>query len=521
MDYGSKFELITPRGTLTFNDWAASSGLILQSVSGLDGAPVRGTHEPVPQRDAEVIYDFYRGALTPVLEGLILTGSYSDRRKREDDLRGHTHSILRADGTLRWIRPSRLTDVASGYGALAHYRLDDPVAAHLRDEIASRHGTYTGTGFTLRSTPLASDGFSVTFGGTGRGDVPSAVAPNPTTAMTVVFWIDGTTQAAQLTPLLDKRQAVGAGWGVTSGITANPDKVSLRIDTTAELDQARYIGPVLDGNEHWVGFTIDAAGNNKGYIDGVEVAVTGGGGSPSLPTYNPGAGVGNSEPLFIGGDGDASGEFVGKLDEVLVFPSALTAAQMLDLYRQSRSSRRLTVRLLEALQLSGDNVKKFQLALIAASPFFYSDDEWSISTTALTTSGGDFGPFPISMPPEINFGDFSGGGATTAHNAGNAPTYPRVRIFGPVSGPTLRNTTTGKLITLPGLVISTGDFVEIDMQRETVLLNASEENSVIGKLDAATSDFWPLEPGDNGVKLSGSSFEATTLVTLYWRDAFA
>lgn len=290
-EIGIKYELETPRGTLTFNPQPipADDYLRLAEVSGLDGGELRTTVEPVPQRDGATVFDAYRGAMYPILRGHIKAASLTDRRELEDDLRGLTDSLLRADGILRW-------------------------------------------------TP---------------------------------------TGAAQ---------------------------------------------------------------------------------------------------------------------------------------------RRLTVRLLEALQIGGGLIKEFQLALVAADPTVYAELLQTADTTALTVGGGGAEVFPHGFP--YSYGDYSGGGNVNVTNGGEVPSYPVVEVYGPITAPSIFNVTTGKVVSFTALTIAAGDFLEVDMKAETVELNGSPDVNLIGKLDVASSEFWALEPAVNAIRLSGSAFDAATKARVKWRDAY-
>ena len=101
MQYGVVHTLVTPAGTLTFNQ-TSGDRLVLSGISGADGAAIRPVVEPLAQRDGAIVGNAYLGALYPVLEGQIVSSSATGRNTLEDQLRGHLSSILRADGTWQW-----------------------------------------------------------------------------------------------------------------------------------------------------------------------------------------------------------------------------------------------------------------------------------------------------------------------------------------------------------------------------------------------------------------------------------
>lgn len=161
----------------------------------------------------------------------------------------------------------------------------------------------------------------------------------------------------------------------------------------------------------------------------------------------------------------------------------------------------------------------YQLTLRAADPRVYSQTEQSDDTTELVAgSGGAFG-WPYGYP--YSYGDFNSGGLLTVTNGGTVDTYPTVRLYGPLVAPSFRNLTTGKVLALPGLSIPAGDYAEVDTAASTIRLNGSSTASLLRYLDAETSEFWPLVPGDNDLRLqAASSFDSSSLARVLWRDAW-
>lgn len=108
-EIGVRYDLITPAGTIVFNgfDNNPASGYTgnyfrLTAVDGVDSPTLRTPLDSRPQLDGAIIYDFFRGAHYPDLQGTVVTSNLSSRRSMEDTLRGCMASILRADGMLRW-----------------------------------------------------------------------------------------------------------------------------------------------------------------------------------------------------------------------------------------------------------------------------------------------------------------------------------------------------------------------------------------------------------------------------------
>lgn len=148
--------------------------------------------------------------------------------------------------------------------------------------------------------------------------------------------------------------------------------------------------------------------------------------------------------------------------------------------------------------------------LVAADPTFRSLAEHTLTMTVTQAVAGRTYPrvgnrvYPSSP----------GAGTLAVVNGGTAPTYPRLRIFGPVVDPVVRNETTDRVISL-SLSLAAGDYVDIDHHARTVVLNgqASRYSTLV------SADFWPLEPGSNSLRYSALAPTASYL-EVAWRDAW-
>lgn len=149
--------------------------------------------------------------------------------------------------------------------------------------------------------------------------------------------------------------------------------------------------------------------------------------------------------------------------------------------------------------------------LHATDPRIYDDTESSDSVGL--PAGGAGLTWPLTWP--LNWGAITESGTITAVNAGNFDTGATIRVDGPVTNPRIENLTVGKTIEID-IVVATGDFLEIDTEENTVLLNgtASRYDNL-----TSTSQWWDLQPGSNEVRFRASTTTAATL-TLTWRSAW-
>jgi hypothetical protein len=103
-------------------------------------------------------------------------------------------------------------------------------------------------------------------------------------------------------------------------------------------------------------------------------------------------------------------------------------------------------------------------------------------------------PYAYTYTQDVN--DIAGGGSKVIVNAGNAPSFPVLRVFGPFTGFTIANTTTGQAISMGvanPMSVAAGHYIEIIMKWETCVLDGDVKH-LEGFLDVATSDFWDIEP---------------------------
>lgn len=148
-------------------------------------------------------------------------------------------------------------------------------------------------------------------------------------------------------------------------------------------------------------------------------------------------------------------------------------------------------------------------------PTIYSATQYSLATTAYSPSAGR--TYPRTFP--YTYGSTGTSGRITATNSGAAPSYPQLRIDGPVANPSIEQTNvSGSLIF--DATLQAGDYLTVDTRTRAVLLNGStpRRNWLRG------GAVWPLLlPGSNdlvyrGSALAGSPGQAS-LLTVTWRDA--
>jgi hypothetical protein len=142
--------------------------------------------------------------------------------------------------------------------------------------------------------------------------------------------------------------------------------------------------------------------------------------------------------------------------------------------------------------------------------------------------------FPGTIPPktvvELSNGDIYIGGefsgsatssAVTANSNSSAVTYPVLKITGPGTVWSLRNYTTGKMINFNGLVLTSGETLELSLKPENVYAKTSLKGNILGYLGVGTDYDFPIVPGTNSISLfmtgtTGSSEAFLLYSPSYW-----
>lgn len=111
-DLSCVYELVTPSGTILFNDGDLRTNddlYWISEIEGLDGATIRAQVDNAPQTHGGIVHTFWKGPRQITMQGAIVIQSVpfgaaclTVRNEMEDDLRVALDSILQDDGTLTW-----------------------------------------------------------------------------------------------------------------------------------------------------------------------------------------------------------------------------------------------------------------------------------------------------------------------------------------------------------------------------------------------------------------------------------
>ena len=155
---------------------------------------------------------------------------------------------------------------------------------------------------------------------------------------------------------------------------------------------------------------------------------------------------------------------------------------------------------------------RFAVEFVVLDPRQYSEDEQSAGA-ALAVSTGGF-ELPFQLPFSLGLGS---AGTLSAPNSGSVPAPWTGRLMGPINSPTITHVESGRHLTLAGLVVAGGDWVDFDSETHLVLFRG--EGSLRSYL-TADSSWFELAPGANTVGL-GSPNPGDGTLSVFWRHAWA
>jgi hypothetical protein len=215
-------------------------------------------------------------------------------------------------------------DLVSSLGGIAYWPLQDIDGT---DAIGSYDLTWSGSPtLSTGGGPGGELANAVDFDPASNqwGSVVSDATLRPTEAITVIFWFNADSLTANSAGLVACGDTGYDGWNVrandTNQITA---QIKNGTDALANVNMPQL---TADGTVwYFLAVTYDKS-NLRTYENAEQTA-----NSPVAATFS--LGYGNDESLFIGNwDGNTGRDFDGRIAGVALFPSALTAANITDLY---------------------------------------------------------------------------------------------------------------------------------------------------------------------------------------------
>jgi tail protein len=178
------------------------------------------------------------------------------------------------------------------------------------------------------------------------------------------------------------------------------------------------------------------------------------------------------------------------------------------------SPRQLRVRRQDGPHITGRRPKRWQITLVSADVYALGSTEQHATITAGAAAGevGILNPItnPISSATSAT-------GQQSVVNDGDAPTWPRFRVTGPITNPTILNNSTGEQIVL-AYSLAASEYLDVYPQRGVILAQGTADR--YSALDFAQSEWWQLQPGTTDVRLLASSFSSPAALDVYWQPAY-
>lgn len=201
----------------------------------------------------------------------------------------------------------------------AYYRLDESSGSFADSSGNGRTATVTGTPTYLQPPAALIDGNSVTFSGTQYGDMGTTSFLNAPSALTVEAWVKFTSTA---TITIIGRDNSGGGTLRGWRLRAIAGSFNWLVFSNVSTTSATISSPLTynDGNWHHVVATATNSGSMFLYVDGAQVATI------AMAFSMAGTNI-NGEDTFIGAS-HSTAAWIGSLDEVAIYTSALSAARV-------------------------------------------------------------------------------------------------------------------------------------------------------------------------------------------------
>jgi hypothetical protein len=178
------------------------------------------------------------------------------------------------------------------------------------------------------------------------------------------------------------------------------------------------------------------------------------------------------------------------------------------------SPRQLRFRRQDGPRVTGRRPKNFQITLESPDPYALSSSEQSVVITP-GAAAGELGVPDPETDPETSALNVAG--QQSVFNAGDAPTWPRFRITGPITNPVLLNNSSGQQIVL-SYTLAAAEYLDVFPQRGRILFGGTADR--YSAYQFTTSAWWQLGAGTNDVRLLASAYSAGAQAQVFWRNAW-
>lgn len=153
---------------------------------------------------------------------------------------------------------------------------------------------------------------------------------------------------------------------------------------------------------------------------------------------------------------------------------------------------------------------RFDVALQCPDPRRLSGSEFAVTARLPSSVGGLTLPFTVPFTIDAVVTD----NTVTVVNDGNVEAPARLRITGPCQTPVVRHAEQDRQL-LFGINLSAGQFLDVDLDEHTVLLNgtANRRGVVVGQ-------WFTIQPGAQELAFDAAAFDPAATCRITWRSAW-
>lgn len=162
----------------------------------------------------------------------------------------------------------------------------------------------------------------------------------------------------------------------------------------------------------------------------------------------------------------------------------------------------------------GPYIRGFTINFLAIDPRIYSQTEQVITINIPSSVGGR--GYPSKDYPK-DYGTAQIGGRATINNAGKKECPPMVKMYGPLTNPKIKNNTDDYKEIKVNIVVASGDYLEIDFEDKTIMLNGN--TSRYGHADD-DNQWWKILSGNNDIEFRDGGGNINAYAQIIFRSAW-
>ena len=160
------------------------------------------------------------------------------------------------------------------------------------------------------------------------------------------------------------------------------------------------------------------------------------------------------------------------------------------------------------------------MAFAATDTIWYDDVEQTVDIPLGWLSGGGF-TAPVTAPIHVTAASGAAVRPGWVTNAGTRDTWPVLRINGPCSNVTITHVASGRVLALPTLVLTAGQWLEMDTRPgQLAVVRENGGNAETYLSTASRLDLFSLPPGQSEMRWTAVDPTNTARLTVTWRDAY-